>query len=255
MENTPEPQIVRDEVKRLWMAFVILFGLLCFLLLCTTGGLYGGILVIEEKQKQVAIAQSTLVAGYHFFDDFHDNRNEWMVGSESNDFWDGTYAIEDGMYVWNIDEFHEDGRFVSWREHGNKLYLLYFRDFDMSVDAKLGTPEADLCYGLVFRESDVGSYMFHVCDGQQFAVTYNEYGTEHDELIQPWKYTRAIRSGDWNTLAVSARGDHFVLSINNQVVFEFTDTRLTRGKVYLLLDSYAAIPGTIMFDNFGVQQK
>jgi hypothetical protein len=255
MEDTPEPQIVRNDEKRLLLGFAILLGLLCFLLLCMTGVLSGGFIMIEEKQKQMAIAQSTQVAGYHFFDDFHDNRNEWKVGPESNDFWEGTYAIEDGMYVWNVDEFYQGGSFLSWRDHGNIIYELYVRDFDMSVDAKLGTPGADLCYGLVFRESDAGSYMLNVCDDQLFAVSYNEDGTEQDELIQGWKFSRAIRSGDWNTLAVSARGDHFVLSINNQVVFEFTDTRLTGGKVYLLLSSNQAIPGAVMFDNFGVQPK
>jgi hypothetical protein len=44
-----------------------------------------------------------------------------------------------------------------------------------------------------------------------------------------------------------------VLSINNKVVFEFTDSRVPAGDVYLVLDSNDDIPGTILFDNFGLQ--
>jgi hypothetical protein len=254
MENIPQTSTAKDEIKHLLLVFAIIFGTLCVLLVCTTGGLYGGFRIIEENNKQAAVstavAQSTQVAGYMIFDDFHDNTNDWDSGSQSNDFWGGTLNIQDDMYIWNIDEFHKDGTFLSWRDYGKNIHV---SDFDMSVDAKLDTPEADLCYGVVFRETDAGSYMFTVCDHQRFAVRYNKDGSEQDEHLQPWKFSSAIRRGDWNTLAIRARGDHFVLSINNQVVFEFTDARFPGGKVFLLLDSNEMIPGTILFDNFGLQ--
>jgi hypothetical protein len=251
MENNPETATVKDEVKRVLVVFVSVFGSLSILLLCITGGIYGGARMIQEDRRQAAlstaVAHSTQVADYLFFDDFADNSNNWDSGSESNDYWGGSLNIQDDMYVWNIDEFYDDGTFFSWRDYRNNIYV---SDFDMSVDAKLATPEADLCYGVVFRESDAGSYMFSVCDDQRFSVRFS---SEEDEILQPWMFSRAVRTGEWNTLTVRARGDDFVLSINHQVVFEFTDARLTSGKVYLLLDSNDDIPGTILFDNFGSQ--
>ncbi|MBI5950694.1 MAG: hypothetical protein HY865_03475 [Chloroflexi bacterium] len=123
----------------------------------------------------------------------------------------------------------------------------------------MATPNAQLlCYAVVFRISSNGipdgAYVFSVCDQQQFLV---EYKSDQDDgqVFTPWTYSDAIRSGDWNTLAVSARGDHFVLSINNVVVSEFTDERRESGYVHLMVQFFEQVPGTVMFDNFGLQPK
>jgi hypothetical protein len=254
MENTTT---AGGEIKHMVIILFAVFGALGILLVCAFGGIFWGVHAIDDNQKQyaasTAIAQATQVAGYQFFDDFHNNVNDWDSGYQKNDFWYGTLNIQDDMYIWNIKEFYDKDGVMSWRDYGKNQPV---DDFDVSVDGKLATPEAGhMCYGLSFRSSDIGEYIYSVCDGQSFSVRYNEEGPEKDEFLQPWTLSSAIRPGEWNTLAINARGDHFVLWVNNVIVFEFTDARLPSGKVSLLLIAYDDIPGTILFDNFGLQPR
>jgi hypothetical protein len=250
MENIPETSTARDEIKRALLVFVSVFGSLCVLFLCITGGLYGGVRMMDEKQKQAAAAQATLVGGYDIFDDFQDNDLNWGIGDANSEYWEGSVNVQDGMYVWIIEKYSDDPTFFSFRSFERYIYA---HDFDLSVDGKLATPEADICYGVNFRDGDEGGYIFTVCNDRMFSVRYSAPEDGQDEVFQPYTFSKAIRSDEWNTLGVRARGDHFVLSINNKVVFEFTDSRVPAGDVYLVLDSNDDIPGTILFDNFGLQ--
>lgn len=254
MENT---STAGDEIKYMAIILFAVFGALGVLLVCALGGIFWGVHAIDDNQKQyaasTAIAQATQVAGYQFFEDFHNNANAWDSGYQKNDFWYGTLNIQHDMYVWNIKEFYDEDGVLSWRDYEKNNPL---GDFDMSVDGKLDTPEAThMCYGVAFRSSDTGEYIYSICDHQSFSVRYNEDGLERDEFLKPWTLSSVIRPGEWNTLAINARGDHFILWINNVVVFEFTDARLPRGKVSLLLNAHDDIPGTILFDNFGLQPR
>ncbi len=264
MEPFPERSTENDNRKEIIILSSI-FGAICLIILCVSFSLYFGYTNLYKKQQAsiataqaqatvTAVYQATQVADYEFFDDFDNNVHGWDSGTQVNDYWSGNLSISDGAYVWEIEELHNDGFFSRRDWYAN----IAIEDFDLSVDAKLATPEAvSLCYAVVFRaSSDIseGYYVFSVCDDQKYYVEYNSDVDGNDKLSS-LTHSPIIRSGDWNTLAVSARGDHFILSINNVVVSEFTDTRLPKGYIYLMLDADDTIPGTIMFDNFGLQTR
>jgi hypothetical protein len=272
MESFTEKSVQNDNRKEIIILSSI-FGVICLVFLCLMVGLYYGITKINKREQALkateqafkvtqqaqgtvtAVHQATQVAEYEFFDGFRNNLNFWDTGPQENDYWSGNMKVREGAYIWEIEELHISG-FYSW---GGWAANQAVGDFDLSVDAKLATPEAvDLCYGVNFRTSpkDVaeGFYAFTVCDDQKFFVKYDS-DLDGDALLVPWTRSQAIHSGDWNTLAISARGDHFVLSINNTVVADFTDAHLRRGYAYLVLNANDSIPGTIMFDNFALQTR
>lgn len=197
------------------------------------------------------------ISHYEFFDDFEDNSNQWFVDDGENEYWSGEVVVKDGAYVWDIQEFHQDLFVSTWRTYAESPVV---QDFDLTVDAKLLTPESDqLCYAVVFHatpgENATNGYEFHVCDTREFFVGYYTDDESKSKDFVQWTASNAIRSGDWNTLGVNARGDDYTLSINGEVVFELTDTASPSGSVYLLVRYYETTPGTVLFDNFGFQPR
>lgn len=189
---------------------------------------------------------------YEIFDDFSDKSNGWWDYGWSPD-WYGFIRVQDGSYIWEAQRFYNSREFYEFKPHN---YNVNLEDFDLSVDAMLATPEAShMCYGVSFRTPyySQSGYLFSVCDTQEFIVKY--LGQDGWEILAPRTFSDAILAGQWNNLEVSARGDHFVLSINDVKVFEFTHSKSSVGMVYLLLHAHGDIPGTIMFDNFHLQEK
>jgi hypothetical protein len=189
---------------------------------------------------------------YNFFDTFYDNSNNWEKYVYSP-HWYGSIHVQDGSYIWEAQRFYDSIEFYDFYQYEHNQNL---KDFDLSVDAMLATPEAShMCYGISFRtpSNSRSGYLFSVCDTQAFNMKY--LGADGWEVLAPRTFSDAIVVGQWNHLEVSARGDRFVLSVNNVVVFEFTHSKSSVGMVYLLLHAHGDIPGTIMFDNFSLQEK
>jgi hypothetical protein len=95
--------------------------------------------------------------------------------------------------------------------------------------------------------------MFSVCDSGVYSVNY--YLENESKTINPWTRSDAIRTGDWNTLSVSAHGEDIVLSINHAVVSEFSNADVAKGYIYLLVRIFDDQPGTVLFDNFAMQPR
>jgi type II secretory pathway pseudopilin PulG len=267
------PQIMDQTDKKVFTIILVVVGVICIVIAGATAVAFYAVNTANEKQKaslateqahatstavsvtSTAVYQVTQVAGYQFFDDFDDNKNNWSHGVENNKYWRGSISVRDGMYVWDIRSFHGLGASRSWRDFEANTYV---DNFDMSVDAKLQSLTAQSpCYAVAFRTSTDGvgngAYIFSVCNSGWFYVNYSD---ERDEqLIIPFTHSTAFRPGDWNTLAVSARDDHFVLSINSVVVSEFDDSHREGGYVYLVVIAKDNEPGTVMFDNFGLQPR
>lgn len=258
MDHIPDPSSQNKDNRKVIIIILSIIGVVSLGFSCVVFGVYYGVNTVQEtKQASVtstAVAHVTQVAGYEFFDDFSDNKNNWDTSYQYSKYWYGYLKIDGGTYAWDVTTYYDTG-FYSWRTYEKVASV---KDFDLSVDAKLDTPEAtDMCYGVGFRfspeyDSNDG-YIFSVCDDQRFFAEYNN--DDADITLVPWTRSTVIRSGDWNTLGVSARGDHFSLSINNVAVAEFTDTHRASGETYLLLDSSSEVPGTILFDNFGLQTR
>ena len=65
----------------------------------------------------------------------------------------------------------------------------------------------------------------------------------------------AIHANEWNTLGVSARGSHFIFTINDWTVAELDDSRSKSGEVGIFIDVWEGQSGSVAFDNFAVQSR
>lgn len=261
--NTPLTPDKNSGSKSTVIILVVIVVLICLLIVCGGIAIYYVFNTLSPSASVPTTApllshtQTPEVSTYEFFDDFNDNSNQWTVGRDNNEYFSGDFVVKDGAYVWEFKEFHQDLFVSSWRTYADTPVV---QDFDLTVDAKLLTPQSDkLCYAVVFHaapsEFSTNGYEFHVCDtGQFFVGYYTNDESRVKEFIQ-WTDSSAIRSGDWNTLAVSARGDDYTLSINDEIVFEFSDTSSPSGRVYLLVRYYETTAGTVAFDNFGFQSR
>jgi hypothetical protein len=129
--------------------------------------------------------------------------------------------------------------------------------FDSYLDTKfIKGPSGDVCSGLAFRMSpkgwDTGAYVFTICNDSTFKVEY--HGAQGWEDISGWKYNDIIERSDWNRMEISARGNNFDFTINNQPVYKLTDDRLQEGGLAIIIDVDDS-PAIIWFDNFGYQSR
>jgi hypothetical protein len=209
----------------------------------------------EGRETWVAFVTGQKAAGYDIYDDFDDNfTNNWWIGFPMGPEYYAALNVTDGAYVWEMKEIYHSMGASFWTGLDD---LKPMQDFDMSVDARLASPEATrMCYGLAFRIQTytANGYTFQVCEDQTFTA-YNYSGADQWTFFETSTFSDAIHPGEWNTLSVRARGDHFTLSINDQVVSEFTDTHTAEGRFKLMMISYDDTPGTVMFDNFGLQPR
>jgi hypothetical protein len=211
-------------------------------------------LVSKIQSTATAQAKTNLLASYTYYDAFDSNLNEWRVAEEDNDFWLGRTSIENGSYLWQVDEAKDI--FIAWADFTSPGALT---DFDASVLAQRtnGLSE-NVCYGMLFRKTidgiDAGSYAFSVCDHGYFSILYYDESTGW-ETIQDWTETTATYQDQPNLLEISARGSDFTLFINSQQVAQFSDDRLKEGYVALFLDFYEKEPGAVWFDNFAMQPR
>lgn len=123
-----------------------------------------------------------------------------------------------------------------------------FEDFDISVDARREEGPRDGYYGIAFRVSRTGSYLFLVtADG------YMEVGRfTSDDYTPLVKYARsdAIKRGDeTNRLHVVAKGSAFVFYINDQQVAALRDDAIGGGFVGLASGTYNDTDMIAVFDN------
>ena len=213
--------------------------------------------VIATKQVQAtetAVARLVEQDKYEYIERFDRISGDWFVGKDKSSYGDVDVSIQDGVYIWKIND---PKGYIQGEDFYQKTTSL--KDYDIYVDLKfVETPRTeDTCAGLTFRKSvagwDGGAYVFFICDDGYYEVEYFESDTW--ESIQPQKYSDAIRIRDWNRIEVSALGDHFTFTINNTRVFETVDDHHDRGGISLYIDAPEGTPSVIWFDNFGFQSR
>jgi len=197
-----------------------------------------------------AQAHATQLAQYELVDTFDSNENDWRVGMEESEYWQGEIQISSGVYSWDVESVKKG--FVAWADSpmGSQS-----GNYDTYVDVKFEETMGNACGGIVFNMSSSGwrsgGYAFYICRSGSYSV-YFHYGSDWDELSS--NYSVYISPADWNRLEILARESHFVFLINNQVVFEMDDDRRKWGILALFIDVDEA--GTkILFDNFGFQSR
>lgn len=179
-----------------------------------------------------------------FEDDFSDDSKGWFVGELADDLSTQNRKITGGQYLWTI-EYTEDMD-EDWITFGIVPAFFSVSDFSVSLTAKLEGGYPDTAYGLAFRQSTRGSYLFTIRNNSyQLAV----YDYEDTTAIIDWTPSDLIIPGMMNKLTVLANGDNITLFINDEIVADITDTTLPNGRVMLAFDF--SVPGefaTLAFD-------
>ncbi len=201
-----------------------------------------------------AATRATAIAGSEVFEPFNDNAREWRVGEEDSEFWQGSIAIENGAYVWNVANAKQG--FISWGDPDNSPIA---GDFDVYVDARLVAGDSNqVCYGLVYYATrdilDDGAITFSACDTQDINIEYFSNETNWETVLE-WTVFEPITPGGWNQLAVTRRGAAYSFFINDQLAATVNETRLTMGYLSMFVTVYDAYPGEVWFDNFALQPR
>ncbi len=181
------------------------------------------------------------------FDSFDTNDNEWLDFADLSGTEPDIFDVRDGKYVWSV---HSDpgSLGIGWPVWANGSPEV--SDFYASVEANVTGEIKDATYGLVFRASDTGNYLFGLNDQGLFTVEAIVYNQSNNILIKPTE-TSAVQSGEANRLSVVAIGSHLMFYINDQLVAELDDDTLQRGfvGVYINLEGGNAL-AEVEFDNF-----
>jgi hypothetical protein len=256
-----EQQTTIENQKGTWKKYRFLAGSvlgLCMICILISVALTSKKLI--ERQKTISNTTATAVAHtveqdqYEVVERFDVPTNLWYSGPEDDEYWVGQVSIENGAYIWNADEVKQT--FYQWADfHGQNSASV--SNFDVYMDVKFKGTLGGVCGGLVFRDSrnywQDARYVFSICNNSYFEVYYDDQDGWH--AISDWKHNNSIQPDDWNRIEISARGDHFTFTINNEMVYEMTDDRQKRGGLAILFNAQDTKPATVWFDNFGYQSR
>jgi hypothetical protein len=204
---------------------------------------------LDEDARATAAAREALFKsaaawGVVHADGFESNEVNWFEGSdEDQELAQISWEIAGGKYIWQAEAY--DG-FIWWVVPDVELV----DDFYYSVTAHQSDGPETGEYGMVFRQSALGSYyVFGINETGQFSI-YLFHDQQWKSLID-WSESTTIKTGAPNTLSVIAQDTIYYLFINGEQVGEFEDSRLTGGQVGLMISlSDAGDMATWEFDDY-----
>ncbi len=248
-------------------------GMLGIYLACCILSIGGTFLLIKEDRKvssanatattkAVAAQQANATAtatfrttehdNYEFIERFDSVSTLWYVGAYDRRFAIANTAIQDGFYIWDIED-------PMGNTQGTDFTLDYkIKDFDVYIDSKFveSPGSGAVCGGLSFRRPSedwaFGGYMFMICDDSRYNVSY--YDKDGWRAITQ-NYDDSILSAGWNRIEIIARADDFSFFINNKHVFEMTDDSSKEGRIGIYIHVDDGNSAVLWFDNFGFQSR
>ena len=172
------------------------------------------------------------------------------TGSGFNEQFNGTSApnwIQDsGTWTVSGGYYHANGGNLNANFYGTSTYKTEYTDCDYT--ALLYRTEAVGKYywgnsGLIIRASGgfiggdpFNAYEFYYHRGGKFSVWKNVGGSYYQ--LQGWTASSYINQGDaWNKLRVVAKGSNLKYYINDQLVWQSTDSSLSSGRVGFFFDT------------------
>jgi len=180
-------------------------------------------------------------------DTFETNENNWDTGYDYSEYGRIFRKVEQGIYHWEVTANKGN---ISWA----RADINPVSDFYLTVDTLLvkGTPSID--YGLIFREDTFGNLYYLGINQAGRYILERSYNDEWKNIID-WTSSSAIVIGETNRLTVIAKGNQFLLFINDVFVAETHDEMIKRGKLALAISlKRANQEATIEFDNFELRE-
>jgi len=169
-----------------------------------------------------------------------DKDGEWGIATDSGH--DVTAIVSDGALDWTLST--KDAS--SYRDPDLNAPL---SDFMMSVNVHL--VRGDGTYGVTFRAQDEGEYAFKVTYGGQYSLQFGD--NSGWTKLTDWTETGVEGDSVPRRIAVRAEGDHFTMYVNDQQVGEFSDSRLKKGTVGLIVSTFDDSSITeVKFDNLTI---
>lgn len=173
---------------------------------------------------------------------FETNESNWYTGTDDDAYAKIIYTVENGQYTWDATA-HQGFIQRIW------VNSISVGDFYFSLDVTQPSFTTAADYGIVFREDNANNYYyFSINNKKQFSL-WLHYQDEWTELIDS-SVSQAILPRESNRLAVLAKGDHFVLFINDQYVAEIQDGTLDKGRAGMAIEISEPDLGVLFeFDN------
>lgn len=242
-------------------------GLLCLCGMCAVGSIGSGLFAIASQitpsvpplafptssaqTKATATsnlqfgATSTAQAQWSVINTstFDLNLQNWTSGSYDNETYGAIVRrVFNGKYLWEVNA----KRGVLWWGLPD---MSPASDFLVTLEAKEVSGPQDSSYGAVFRQVDDRTfYYFAIRDTGEFLFSLQDRG-QWRTLIG-WTYSPAIKPGQANQISVSATGPHFSFFVNGQLVADFNDPTLSKGKIGLAIEMNQSGQSSFEFDNF-----
>jgi serine/threonine protein kinase len=111
-------------------------------------------------------------------------------------------------------------------------------------------------FGIVFRYVDEDNYNVFAVDGAgRYSIWIRERGRWRELRGERWTRHEAIRRvGELNRLTLEAVGDHFVGSVNGQVVADVNDATIASGHIGIYLATTDSGIASALIDSYSVSE-
>lgn len=132
-----------------------------------------------------------------------------------------------------------------------------FDNFILEVDAQLLEGDLGSSYGVLFRMQDTTRfYRFEITGDGLYMVERRDGEAGWTRFVDRWTESTAIRQGvgSVNQLRVEALGQTISLYVNDEPVFQFTDTAYSSGTIALDAGTFVQPAARVAFDNVVVRR-
>lgn len=160
---------------------------------------------------------------------FTEPSSQWPSG-QVHDLIQGTRIIGNGKYLWDFSRSPGAPDLPAIAVANEDAP----GDLSLTTDVQITIGQDNAVYGVIIRYNNGSGYGFEIYR-DTYSVSYYQNNQFVERLNRSTEST-AVRPGEVNHLAVTAIGSHLYFAINGQPVFSGEDTRLTQGKVGVVVD-------------------
>lgn len=132
-----------------------------------------------------------------------------------------------------------------------------FDNFVLEVDARLLEGDLGSSYGVLFRMQDTTRfYRFEITGDGLFMVERRDGEAGWTRFVDRWTESPAIKQGlgSVNKLRVEALGQTISLYVNDEPIYQFTDSAYSSGTIALDAGTFVQPTAQVAFDNLIVRR-
>jgi hypothetical protein len=130
-----------------------------------------------------------------------------------------------------------------------------FDNFILQVDARLLQGDVGSSYGVLFRMQDTSHfYRFEITGDGLYMVERRDGEQGWTRFVDRWTESTVIKQGlgSVNRLRVEALGQTISLYVNDEPLYQFTDTAYSSGTIALDAGTFVQPAAQVAFDNLVV---